>query len=67
MKYCFRREKLIGQEDDDESLERHSNELLKRYVEEKVRHFPNRLNTTDSYVVKAGIVFDNAIIKVKFL
>ena len=63
VKDCFRSTKLIGQEDDAKSLERYSNELLKQYIEKQVIYFPNSMNTIDSYIVKAGIIFDNAIIK----
>ena len=63
IKECFRKAHLIGINNDEESLQHYSNELLLKYIKEQVRYFPNSLKIIDSFIVVAGIVLDNAIVK----
>ena len=63
LRECFRRAKLIGDEEDEVSLQQYSDRLLRKYIEEQIRYFPNDMRTINSYIVTAGIVLDNAIVK----
>ena len=40
----FRNKKIIGMNDDEESLQIYSNELCKRYINEQVRFYPISVN-----------------------
>jgi predicted GIY-YIG superfamily endonuclease len=63
IKKSFQHAKLIGNEDTEDKLVEYSNDLLKKYITEQVRYFPNSIKTIDAFIIMAGEVFDNAIIK----
>ena len=63
MRECFRNAGLIGNSENPEELQRYSNELLKKYITEQVRYFPNSMRAINSFIVMAGIVFDQAIVQ----
>jgi len=41
--------KLIGPNNDEDSLQRYSNELCEKYIKEQVRYYPNSMNMIQSY------------------
>jgi predicted GIY-YIG superfamily endonuclease len=59
----FRYAKLIGHENDEESLQRYSDELLEKWIVSQMQYFPNALRTLASWVVVAGNLFDQVIVK----
>ena len=62
LRECFRYAKLIGDNDDDESLELYSKNLLHLFVTESLVYFPNSRNVLDTYIIAAGDLFDDVII-----
>ena len=54
--------KLIGPNNDDESLQRYSNELLSLFISEQLIYFPNTRQLIDSWIISAGELFDEVII-----
>ena len=61
--YCFRHAKLIGPDDDINSLQNYSYEICARYTKEKLRYFPNAMKTLDTFIVVSGDIFDSFIIE----
>ena len=59
----FRYAKLIGENNDEESLHEYSNQLLKRYIEEQLVFFPNSMKVLSQLIVTAGDLFDSVIVK----
>ena len=59
---CFRHAGLIGDGTTTEELQAYSNELLCDYIKKQFRYFPNSIRTIDSFIITAGIVFDQAIV-----
>ena len=53
--------KLIGNEDDQESLEKYSAELLKEFILQQLRYFPNSSKVLDDWIGVAGDLFDSVI------
>jgi predicted GIY-YIG superfamily endonuclease len=62
IKECFCHAKLIGNSDEIEDLRQYSNDLLVKYIKDQIRYFPNGMRAIDSFIITAGIAFDNAII-----
>lgn len=60
---AFRYAKLIGPDDDDESLQRYSNEVLKSWVTNQLQYFPNALRILATWIVVAGNLFDSVIVR----
>ena len=58
---CFRHAGLIGDGTTTE-LQAYSNELLYDYIKIQVRYFPNSMRAIDSFIITAGIIFDQAIV-----
>ena len=63
IKEKFRQAKLIGTNDDEESLQRYANEICVRYIKEQVRYYPNSMNAIQSFIVEAGRLFESVIVK----
>ena len=59
---CFAKAKLIGNEIYCYKVKKYRNQLLKHYICEQIRYFPNSMKTIDNYIIMAGIIFDNAIV-----
>ncbi|MDB4430362.1 GIY-YIG nuclease family protein [bacterium] len=59
---CLRAAGLIGNATDQESLQRYSNELGRKYVEEQVVFYPNSLTKSETFIVTAQKVLDDAIV-----
>ena len=53
---------LIGPNNDRESLERYSDQLLHKYITEQLVFFPNGASVTDTWIVNAKHIFDDVII-----
>ena len=62
LRECFRYEKLIGDNDVDESLELYSKNLLHLFVTKSLVYFPNSRNVIDTYIIAVGDLFDDVII-----
>ena len=62
---ALRYAKLIGPNNDDQSLQEYSNQLLKDWIETQLQYFPNALKVLSSWiqVVLAGNLFDSVIVK----
>ena len=54
---------LIGNEDDQESLKKYSEELLKKFILHKLQYFPNSSKVLDNWIVVAGDLFESVIMK----
>ena len=63
LREAFRYAKLIGMNDDDESLLKYSDQLFTRYIEEQLIFFPNSRQIIDTWIQDAGDIFDDVIIK----
>ena len=54
---------LIGPYNDEESLQGYSNALLEKWIISQLQYFPNALRTLSSWIVVAGNLFDQVIVK----
>ena len=63
LRESFRYAKLIGPDDDEESLQTYSNNLLKRFIEEQLVYFPNSKRVIDSWIITAGELLDEVIVR----
>jgi hypothetical protein len=61
-KKAFEKSKLIGVEDDDESLKLYCNELLVKYIKSKLVHYPNGYRLTGCWIIVAKQLLENVII-----
>ena len=61
LRESFRYAKLIGPQNDEESLQQYSNELLKKFIESQMIYFPNSKRVIDSWIVTAGDLSDEII------
>ena len=59
----FRYAQLIGPYNDEESLQGYSNALLEKWIISQLQYFPNALRTLSSWIVVAGNLFDQVIVK----
>ena len=62
LRESFRHAHLIGPENDQESLQRYSNQLLRRFIEEQLVYFPNSKRVIDSWIIVAGELLDEVIV-----
>ena len=58
----LRYSKLIGENNDEDSLQSYSNNLMKKFILEKLQYYPNRLNICGDWIVTASQIFDSIII-----
>ena len=58
LRYC----KLIGANNDEDSLKLYSRELLRKYIEKQLVYFPNSTRVTDTWIVAAKELLDSVII-----
>ena len=62
LRKSLRYAKLIGPNDDNESLQQYSKDLLKKFVLEQCVKFPNSMREIDSFIIDAAHLFDDIII-----
>ena len=58
--------KLIGPSNEVDDLQRYSNELLYKWIEEQLQYFPNLLRVLCEWIVLAGELFDSIIVRDEF-
>ena len=54
----FWNQKLIGINDDEESLQIYSNELCKKHINEQARFYLTSMNVLQYYIIEAGSLLD---------
>ena len=59
----FWNQKLIGINDDEESLQIYSNELCKKHINEQVRFYLTSMNVLQYYIIEAGSLLNSVIAK----
>ena len=59
---CLRYAKLIGDNNDEESLRQYSTNLQLKYFTTQLKNFPNSMRQLDSFIIEASQVFDRVII-----
>ena len=59
----FRYAKLIGDNDNEESLKKYSDEIFVCFVEEQLIYFPNSRQQIDEWIPITGDLLDNILIK----
>jgi predicted GIY-YIG superfamily endonuclease len=62
LRECLRYCKLIGENNDDESLKSYANNLTKRYIIEQVQYFPNSKRVIDHWIITASNLFRSIIV-----
>ena len=62
---CFCNANLIGEEDDPESLQNYSNQVVNIFVNNQLVFFPNGQHMMDNFIIQAGYILDNVIINNK--
>ena len=62
LREAFRYAKLIGTQNDIESLQEYSNNLLRRFIEEQLVFFPNSKRVIDGWIIIAGELLDEIIV-----
>ena len=63
LKELFRYAKLIGQNNDEDSLKIYSNDVFVIFIEEQLIYFPNSRSLIDDCITTAGELFDEVIIR----
>ena len=58
----FRYAKLIGDNDDEESLKKYSDDIFVRFVEEQLIYFPNSRQQIDEWIQITGDLLDDVLI-----
>ena len=59
---CFRNAKFIGEEDDPESLQNYSNQVMNIFFNNQLVFFPNHQRMIDAFIIQAGDLLDSVII-----
>ena len=59
---CFCNANLIGEEDDPESLQNYSNQVVNIFFNNQLVFFPNGQRIIDAYIAQAGDLLDSVII-----
>ena len=59
---AFRYAKLIGNNNDEESLLKHSDNIFVRFIEEQLVYFPNSRQIIDTWIQSTGELLDEVII-----
>ena len=54
---------LIGPNNDEESLQEYSNQLLYKFIVEQLVNFPNSVKSIDEWIIVAADFFDSVIIR----
>ena len=62
---CFRNAKLIGEEDDPESLQNYSNQNVNIFVNNQLVFFRNGQHMMDNFIIQARYILDSVIINNK--
>ena len=62
LRESFRYAKLIGAEDDEESLKKYCNELVVKYIKGQLVHYPNGYKLTGSWIIVAKQLLESVII-----
>ena len=63
---CFRHAKLVGDKNDEDSLELYSNQVMNKYVSTQLLYLPNGQCMIDAFIIQAGDLFDSVLIKMRF-
>ena len=63
LRECLREAKLIGINDDEESLIYYSNKIMNLFVRKKIKFVPNGMRVIDHFIVLSGDIFDSVIIE----
>ena len=58
---CFCNAKLIGKEEDPESLQKYSNQFMNIFVNNQLVFFSNGKRTIDAFIIQAGDILDSFI------
>ena len=61
--HLFEHAKLIGLNNDNQSLDQYSNSIFVKFIEEQLIYFPNSRSLIDSWITISGELFDNVIKK----
>ena len=64
---CFRKAKLIGSRDDEDSLQKYSDGLLFRFIVEQLCYFSNSRRILVEWISLVGDLFDSAIVRDELL
>ena len=59
---CLRAVKLIGDQNDKDSLKKYSEILTRNYIEKLLVFYPSSLNKAETFILMAKNIFDDAII-----
>ena len=62
---CFHNAKLIAEEDDSESLQNYSNQVMNIFVNNQLVFFPKGQRMIDAFIIQAGDLLDRVIINNK--
>ena len=62
MKDCFRYCGLIGDSDDEESLQEYVNDLTKKFIVDQMQYFPNSKKVIDFWIITTYELFKSIII-----
>ena len=54
--------KLIGENNDEESLRQYIREITKLYIESQIVYYPNSMKRTETYIVMAYGIFEDVIL-----
>ena len=60
---CLRYCKLVGPLDDENSLKRDTELLMRRFIEEQIQYFPNSQRVIDFWMITAMELFERTIVK----
>ena len=63
IKECLRKCKLIGPNEDSESLKNYANNMLRRFIEEQMQYFPNSQRVIDLWIITTFNLFRKIIIE----
>ena len=59
---CLCEVKLIGKNNDQDSLKQYVKNLTKLYIESQVVYYPNSIKKTETYIVMANGIFEDVIL-----
>ena len=63
IKECLRKCKLIGPNDDPESLKKYADNMLQRFIKEQMQYFPNSQRVIDLWIITTFNLFRKIIIE----
>ena len=60
---CFQKVRLIGDNDDEESLQQYVKDITRLYIASQVVYYPNSMKKKETFIVMAHGIFEDVIIK----